>query len=91
MTPRAIYSTNPLTKVMIAVSNGNGASGGEVGPIHHEQYAVDLTKAFASRSLMEWGPPSSESVMQSVGLVNDHARFCFRYKELTRGETETTR
>ncbi|MBQ6924442.1 MAG: DNA-3-methyladenine glycosylase I, partial [Kiritimatiellae bacterium] len=20
--------------------------------------------------------------MQSVGLVNDHARFCFRYKEL---------
>lgn len=29
--------------------------------------------------------------MQSVGLVNDHARFCFRYKELTRGETETTR
>ena len=22
--------------------------------------------------------------MQSVGLVNDHARFCFRYKELTR-------
>ena len=21
--------------------------------------------------------------MQSVGLVNDHARFCFRYKELT--------
>ncbi len=37
---------------------------------------------------MEWGPPSSESVMQSVGLVNDHARF--RYKELTRGETETT-
>ena len=23
--------------------------------------------------------------MQSVGLVNDHARFCFRYRELTRG------
>ena len=89
MTPRASYLTNPLMKVMIAVSNGNGASGGEVGPIHHEQYAVDLTKAFASRSLMEWGLPSSESVMQSVGLVNDHARF--RYKELTRGETETTR
>ena len=22
--------------------------------------------------------------MQSVGLVNDHARFCFRYKELKR-------
>lgn len=22
--------------------------------------------------------------MQSVGLVNDHARFCFRYKELTK-------
>ena len=22
--------------------------------------------------------------MQSVGLVNDHARFCFRYGELTR-------
>ena len=22
--------------------------------------------------------------MQSVGLVNDHARFCYRYKELTR-------
>ena len=22
--------------------------------------------------------------MQSVGLVNDHARFCFRYRELTR-------
>ncbi|MBQ6011265.1 MAG: DNA-3-methyladenine glycosylase I [Kiritimatiellae bacterium] len=23
--------------------------------------------------------------MQSVGLVNDHARFCFRYKELRKG------
>lgn len=27
--------------------------------------------------------------MQSVGLVNDHARFCFRYKELAGAETFT--
>ena len=27
--------------------------------------------------------------MQSVGLVNDHARFCFRYKELRKGDGVT--
>ena len=27
--------------------------------------------------------------MQSVGLVNDHARFCFRYKELVAGPRRT--
>ena len=29
--------------------------------------------------------------MQSVGLVNDHARFCFRYKELRKGDGATKR
>ena len=29
--------------------------------------------------------------MQSVGLVNDHARFCFRYKELRKNDGITKR
>ena len=30
------------------------------------------------------GPVTVYAFMQSVGLVNDHARYCFRYKELVR-------
>ena len=30
------------------------------------------------------GPVTVYAFMQSVGLVNDHARFCFRYRELKR-------
>jgi hypothetical protein len=28
--------------------------------------------------------------MQAVGLVNDHARFCFRYKELTKSSFDAS-
>ena len=47
MTLQAIYLTNPLTKAMTAVSNGNGASGEGIGPISHE-HCADLTKASAT-------------------------------------------
>ncbi len=32
------------------------------------------------------GSVTTYAFMQSVGLVNDHARFCFRYKELRKGD-----
>ena len=35
-----------------------------------------------SRGFKFLGSVTIYAVMQSVGLVNDHARFCFRYKEL---------
>ena len=51
----------------------------------------DLERAYHDK---EWGTPCRNDrrlfeylmyeVLQSVGLVNDHARFCFRYKELAR-------
>jgi 3-methyladenine DNA glycosylase Tag len=37
-----------------------------------------------SSPLFSLGTVTIYAYMQSVGLVNDHARFCFRYKELTR-------
>ena len=35
-----------------------------------------------SRGFKFLGSVTVYAFMQSVGLVNDHARFCFRYKEL---------
>ena len=37
-----------------------------------------------SRGFKFLGSVTVYAFMQSVGLVNDHARFCFRYKELKR-------
>ena len=37
-----------------------------------------------ARSFKFLGSVTVYAYMQSVGLVNDHARFCFRYKELSR-------
>ena len=37
-----------------------------------------------SRGFKFLGSVTIYAFMQSVGLVNDHARFCFRYKELAR-------
>ena len=37
-----------------------------------------------SRGFKFLGSVTVYAFMQSVGLVNDHARFCFRYRELKR-------
>ena len=39
-----------------------------------------------SRGFKFLGSVTIYAFMQSVGLVNDHARFCFRYKELRKGD-----
>ena len=42
-----------------------------------------------SRGFKFLGSVTVYAFMQSVGLVNDHARFCFRYKEQRRHEMRT--
>ena len=44
-----------------------------------DRIAAELKK----RGFKFLGSVTVYAFMQSVGLVNDHARFCFRYKELT--------
>ena len=50
---------------------------------YHGAGAVkEIVTEINARGFKFLGPVTVYAFMQSVGLVNDHARFCFRYKEL---------
>ena len=43
--------------------------------------ALDLTTIFQTMAFV--GPTICYAFLQSAGLVNDHLRGCFRFRELT--------
>jgi DNA-3-methyladenine glycosylase I len=47
--------------------------------------SVKLSKDLARQGFKFVGPTICYSLMQAVGLVNDHLRDCFRYRELNPG------
>src|SRR5262249_24733818 len=48
-----------------------------------------LSKDLSGRGFRFVGPTIMYAFMQAVGMVNDHATTCFRYKELARAGTST--
>jgi DNA-3-methyladenine glycosylase I len=45
-----------------------------------------MSKDLKARGFRFVGPTTCYSLMQSVGLVNDHTTDCFRYREVGGGE-----
>ena len=62
--------------------NPGGAKSGEWSPPARTELSGRIAAELKARGFKFLGPVTVYAFMQSVGLVNDHARFCFRYKEL---------
>jgi DNA-3-methyladenine glycosylase I len=52
------------------------------GPLTQSKLSIEISKALKSRGYKFVGPVIVYAWMQAVGMVNDHARNCFRRKAL---------
>ena len=60
------------------------ASHGEAMPAQNE-LSVRIAKDLKKRGFKYLGPVTVYSHLQACGIINDHARDCFRFAELTQG------
>ncbi len=62
-------------------TRSGGRRAGTTAPARTE-LSDRIAAELKARGFKFLGSVTIYAFMQSVGLVNDHARFCFRYKEL---------